>query len=428
MVDPDAAARRTLRRHRAFATFLLVVMAAITIGTYWLPRMWHGMALGYWDDLLQASAKAGLVGGLADWFAVTALFRHPLGLPIPHTAIIPNEKARLGQALGRFVSRHVMNPDEIGRVLGRFDVGGFVKALLNDPAIVAPLARSLASMMPRILATVEDGRARRMMARLIPRMVGGPEAGRMVARALRGLVEGGKHQEVLTFIIDSLREGMLSREDQLRGFIEERVRDQGGRLVGWAFGASVATRILTTVNAELARMGPGGSELREAFDVWARREIALMEHDPARAAEIGRALRQVISHDTVQAWTWDVWGRLRAAVEADAARPNGRTIALFEGAIRNLGELVANDPGTRARLQRTAERLAVGLLPAAQVQIAAFIATVVSGWDTPTIVDRLELRVGKDLQYVRMNGTLVGFLVGGVLFAGLTAVFGHVAF
>jgi uncharacterized membrane-anchored protein YjiN (DUF445 family) len=429
MVDPDAEARRTLRRHRAFATFLLVIMAAVTLASYWLPRgTWHGHALAYWVDLLQASAKAGLVGGLADWFAVTALFRHPLGIPIPHTAIIPKEKERLGRALGRFVSRHVMNPDEISRVLSRFDVGGFVKALLNDPAIVAPLARSLASMMPRILATVEDGRARRTIARLIPRLVGGPEAGRVVARALRGLVEGGRHQEVLTFVIDSLRDGMLSREDQLRGFIEERVRDQGGRLVGWAIGAQVANRILSTVNAELSRMGPGGSELREAFDEWVRREITLMEEDPERAREIGRALRSVISHETVQAWTWDVWSRLRLALEADAGRPNGRTVALFEGAVRNLGEMVATDEPTRARLQRTAERLAAGLLPAAQVQIADFIAQVVSGWDTATITDRLELRVGKDLQYVRMNGTLVGFLAGGVLFAVLTALFGHVAF
>ena len=228
MLDPDAPARRTLRRYRAFATSLLALMAALTIATHFLPRgLTHGIHLAYWDDLLQASARAGLVGGLADWFAVTALFRHPLGIPIPHTAIIPHEKARLGQALGRFVSRHVMNPDEVARVLARFDVGGFVRELLNDPAIAAPLARSVASMMPRILASVEDGRARRMLTRLIPRLIGSPEAGRVVARALRGLVEGGRHQEVLTFVIDSLREGMLAREDQLRGFIEERVRDQG---------------------------------------------------------------------------------------------------------------------------------------------------------------------------------------------------------
>jgi uncharacterized membrane-anchored protein YjiN (DUF445 family) len=421
MIDPDADARRTLRNYRAFATLLLLIMAAVTLGAYWLPP-------SYWTDLLQASAKAGLVGGLADWFAVTALFRHPLGLPIPHTAIIPREKARLGQALGRFVSRHVVNKDEVTRLMGRFDVGAFAKQLLNDPAIVKPMARSLASMMPRVLATVEDGRARRTVARLIPRLVGGPGAGRVVARALRSLVEGGRHQEVLSFILDKLREGMLAREDQLRDFIAAKVRDQGGRLVGWALGATVASRVLATVNAELDQMGPNSTALRDAFDEWVRVEIIRMEDDPERAAEIGRALRRVIAHDTVQAWAWDVWSRVRVTLEADSARPNGRTITLLEGAIHNLGELLANDEVARERLQRTAEKLVAGLMPSAQTQIADFIAGVVASWDTETITDRLELRVGRDLQYVRMNGTLVGALAGGVLFAALHAIFGRVAF
>jgi uncharacterized membrane-anchored protein YjiN (DUF445 family) len=420
-VDPDALARRSLARYRAFATWLLMLMAAATLGAYLLPR-------GYWTDVLQASAKAGFVGGIADWFAVTALFRHPLGLPIPHTAIIPQQKARLGQALGRFVSRHVLTEAEIGRLMEKFDIGDFVRLLLTDPAITAPLARALAGYLPRILASVEDGRARRVLARLMPRMVGGPEAGRVVARALRGLVEGGRHQEVLSFVLDKLRAAMIEKEDVLRAMIEERVREQGGRLMGWALGATIATRVLASVNGEMERMGPGSSELRDAFDEWVRREITLMEEDPARAAEMGRALRRVMSHETVQAWAWDVWSRLRAALEADSAKPNGRTVVLLESAIGNLGELIATDEAARARVRRTAERLIAGLLPAVQTQVAGFIADVVASWDTATIIDRLELRVGKDLQYVRMNGTLVGFVVGGAAYALLRALFGHVAF
>lgn len=420
-LDPDLLARRSLRRQRAVATGLLLFMAALTIACYALPH-------AYWADVLQASAKAGFVGGIADWFAVTALFRHPLGLPIPHTAIIPQQKVRLGQALGRFVSRHVLTEAEIGRLMGQFDIGDFVRLLLTDEAVVAPLARALAGYLPRILASVEDGRARRVLARLMPRMVGGPEAGRVVARALRGLVDSGRHQEVLGFVLDKLREGMIAKEDVLRGMIEERVREQGGRLVGWALGATIATRVLASVNAEMERMGPGSSELRDAFDVWVRREITLMEEDPARAAEMGRALRRVMSHETVQAWAWDIWSRLRMALEADAARPEGRTVSLLEAAIGNLGDLIATDEGARLRVHRTAERLIRGLLPLAQTRISDFIADVVASWDTATITDRLELRVGKDLQYVRMNGTLVGFVIGGAAYAALRAGFGRVAF
>lgn len=419
--DPDRAARRALARHRAIATGLLVLMAALTLGTFYLPR-------GYWTDLLQAAAKAGFVGGIADWFAVTALFRHPLGLPIPHTAIIPREKARLGAALGRFVSRHVLAEQEVHRFLARFDVGDLLRTILTGDRVVRPLAQALAGYVPRVLATVEDGRARRLMARLLPRLIGGAGTGRVVARALRTLVEGGRHQEVLSFTLEKLRETMRDKELELRAMIEERVREQGGRLVGWALGATIATRILTFANAEFDRMEGGGSALRDAFDEWVRREIDRIERDPERAAEIGRGLRRLLSHESVQAWGWDVWARLRAALEADTQRPEGRVATVLETALRNLGALIATDAAARGRVQQATEQLLRGLLPAAQPQIAGFIADVVGSWDTATITERLELRVGKDLQYVRMNGTIVGFLVGGAAYAALLAIFGRVSF
>jgi uncharacterized membrane-anchored protein YjiN (DUF445 family) len=419
--DPDAEARRTLARHRAFATTLLVVMALLTLLSYALPEGWG-------SDLLQASAKAGFVGGIADWFAVTALFRHPLGIPIPHTAIIPHQKERLGQALGRFVARHVFTEDEVARILGRLDLAGILHRFLADPASNRPAAETLAGMLPRLLASVEDGRARRMLARIVPRLVGSPAAGTVVARALRGLVEGGRHQEVFGFILGQFKALLASREEALRAAIEERVRDQGGRLVGWALGASIARRVLATVNAELDKMSPDGSELRAAFDEWVRREITRLEEDPARAAQMGAAIRRVVSHETVQTWLWDIWGRLRSALEADAAKPEGRTVAYLEGALANLGWMLESDPAARVQVQRAAEAIVARLLPAAQVHLAEFIAKVVAGWDTETITDRLELRVGKDLQFVRVNGTLVGFLVGGLVYAALRATFGSASF
>jgi uncharacterized membrane-anchored protein YjiN (DUF445 family) len=419
--DPDAEARRALRRHRAFATALLVLMAALTLGSYALPASAA-------TDLLQAAAKAGFVGGIADWFAVTALFRHPLGIPIPHTAIIPQQKERLGAALGRFVAAHVFTEAEVAGVLARLDLPGILHRFLADPVAARPAAVALAALLPRVLATVEDGRARRLVARIVPRILGGPGAGRVVARAMASLVEGGRHQEVFGFVLAQLRELLSSKEDGLRVAIEERVREQGGRLVGWALGASIARRVLATLNAELDKMSPDGSELRAAFDEWVRREIARLEGDPARAAEVGAAIRRVVAHQTVQAWLWDVWARLRLALEADAARPSGRTVTTIEGALGNIGAMLETDPAARQRVYVAAESVIASLLPSAQVRLAEFIAQVVANWDTATIVDRLELRVGRDLQYVRVNGTLVGFLVGGLLYWLLRALFGHVSF
>ena len=419
--DPDRLARLSLARHRAFATGLLVIMAALTLGSYALPPGWG-------TDLLQAASKAGFVGGVADWFAVTALFRHPLGLPIPHTAIIPAQKERLGRALGRFVATHVFTEAELRRTIGRVDLVAILHRFFADPDAVRPAAETLAGLLPRLLATVEDGRARRLIARLVPRVLGGRGASAVLARALAGLLEGGRHQEVLSFILVQVRALLAAKEDQLRAVIAERVREQGGRLVGWALGAQVARRVLTTLNTEMDKVGPDGSDLRDAFDQWVRAEIARMETDPARAAEVGAAIRKVVSHETVQAWLWDIWARLRVAMEADAAQPGGHTVAFIEGALANLGTLLEADPAVRARVQTAVEGVAITVLPSAQASLSTFIGDVVANWDTATLVDRLELRVGRDLQYVRVNGTVVGFLVGGVLYGVLRAVFGSVAF
>ncbi len=419
--DPDDAARASLRRHKAVATALVAFMAALTIATYRLPP-------SFATAILQAAAKAGFVGGIADWFAVTALFRHPLGLPIPHTAIIPEQKARLGRAHGRFVANQVFTGAEVARTLEKLDLAGIIARTLADPATARPAAQALAAMLPKLLTTVEDGRARKVITRILPRMLGGPEAGRLIARALRQLVEGGRHQEVFGYVMTQVKTILLAREEALRQAIQDRVREQGGRLVGWVLGATVASRVLGVINAELEKMEADHSDLRAAFDEWVRQEITRIEEDPTRAAELGAALRRVVAHDSVQAWFWDVWSRMRIAFEADAGKPTGRTVAFLEQALANLGTLLATDPAAHARLQATVQGIVSGLIPAGQVQIADFVAQVVAGWDAKTITEKLELRIGPDLQYVRINGTLVGFVVGGLAYAALHAMFGTVAF
>ncbi|HQT66188.1 MAG TPA: DUF445 domain-containing protein [Acetobacteraceae bacterium] len=410
--DPDAALRRSLARHRAFATSLLVLMAALMVLGYTLPD-------NDWTGLLRDASKAGLIGGLADWFAVTALFRHPLGIPIPHTAILPAQKERLGAALGRFVATNVFTEDDVGKLLDSLDVPALLGRLVGDKLAARPAAEALAGMLPQLLASIEDGRARRLIARILPRLVSGPAAGALVARALAGLVEGGRHQEVFSFILGQLKDLLTSREAVMRDAIKERVREQGGRLVGWAVGATVARRVLNAVNVELERVGPDGSELRDAFDEWVRREIDRLETDPARAAELSAALKRVVAHDTVRAWAWDIWARLRQALEEDAKRPQGRTIAVLEGAFANLGAMLASDPASRARINLAASSMVIRLLPLAQSEIAGFIGRVIGNWDAATITEKLELRVGKDLQFIRVNGTIVGFAAGAAIYAVL---------
>jgi uncharacterized membrane-anchored protein YjiN (DUF445 family) len=417
VLDADEAARRSLRRHRFVATGLLIMMGVICAGSFALPQ-------GLWRELLESASKAGVVGGLADWFAVTALFRRPLGLPIPHTAIIPAQKERLGRALGRFIGAHVITSEEVSRVLARADLPGLVHRFLSDPATARPAAAAMAAAVPKLLGSLEDGRARRVMGRLLPRMVSGPDAGRVVAKALYGLVEGGRHQEVFTFVLEQLRGMLLNKEEDLRGGIRERVREQGGSLLGWAIGGSVAKRVIAAVNAELDAIGPDGSTMRLTFDEWVREQIHQIETDPERSAEIGAAVKRMVSHPSVQQWLGDVWGRLRLAIERDAEKPNGHTVTLLEATLQKFGEAIEKDPTIRAGLERGVAAIVAALLPLAQERAADFVADVVAKWDAKTVTERLELRVGRDLQYIRINGTLVGFLAGGLLFLLLRAIFG----
>lgn len=408
LLDPDAGLRATLKRHKFFASSLLVLMAGLTVLGYALPPS-PGAAL------LRDAAKAGFIGGVADWFAVTALFRHPLGLPIPHTAILPAQKERLGHALGRFVANHVVTETDVRKLLGNLDSPAILRRFLTDSTATRPLAEALAGMLPKLLASIEDGRARKLLARLLPKLIGGQAAGVVVARALAGLVAGGRHQEMLSFILTQLKETLAAREETLTAAIRDRVAQHGGKLVGWAVGAAVARRVLAAVNQELERIGPDSSEMRDAFDEWVHHEIDKLETDPARAAELGRALQGVLAHDTVKAWAWDVWARMRRALELDAANPHGRSVTVIENALASLADVLEKDEAAKARVNAAVESIVLRALPAAQEGGAEFIGRVVGAWDAATITEKLELRVGKDLQYIRVNGTLVGFLLGAAI-------------
>ncbi len=415
--DPDGAARRGLARQKRRATLLLAAMGGLVLAGY-------AAGHGFWAGLLQATAKAGLVGGLADWFAVTALFRHPLGLPIPHTAILPAQKDRLGRALGGFVANHVFTEADIDRALARIDLPLLLQGVLLDPHVSEMAQGAARRMVPHLLDGLEAGRARELLARLLPRLLNNNHLAPVVARGLRALVDGDRHQEVLSFLLDQIKVLLKSREAHLHQMIADRVREQGGRLVGWAIGGSVASRVLGAITAELERTDPHDSDLREAVTAWMRREIDLIETDPDRARELGDTVRALFTHHSLKQWAAHVWSRARGAIEDDLGQPESWIARLVAESLHRTGEVVGQDRAVRDAIDRAARTLARRALPGLRAQLAGFIAEVVAGWDTRLLVDRLELRVGRDLQFVRINGTLVGAMVGGLLFLGLRLLLG----
>ena len=290
---------------------------------------------------------------------------------------------------------------------------------------VSAMAHGAATRMgPHLLDGLEAGRARELLARLLPRLLNNNHLAPVVARGLRALVDGDRHQEVLSFLLDQIKVLLKSREAHLHQMIADRVREQGGRLVGWAIGGSVASRVLGAITAELERTDPHDSDLREAVTAWMRREIDLIETDPDRARELGDTVRTLFTHHSLKQWAAHVWSRARGAIEDDLGQPESWIARLVAESLQRTGEVVGQDRAVRDAIDRAARTLARRALPGLRAQLAGFIGEVVAGWDTRLLVDRLELRVGRDLQFVRINGTVVGAMVGGLLFLGLRLLLG----
>jgi len=184
--------------------------------------------------------------------------------------------------------------------------------------------------------------------------------------------------------------------------------------------------VLATVNAELAKVEPDDSDLRAAFDAWVSYEIERLEKDPARAAELGEALRRALSHPAVSLWLEDAVLRLSQMARFDAERENGRIVTALAGLLGNLGRSLTESEAARAGLKRLVEETVAALAPAAQSRIEGFVSEKVSAWSDEDLIERIELKVGRELQLIRLNGTLVGAVVGALLYAALTLIFGSV--
>lgn len=420
----DDEARRALARQKQAATGLLALMGGLTFASYLAP-LYNLVTPGLWLETFRAGTRAGVVGGLADWFAVTALFRHPLGLPIPHTAIIPAQKERLARALGRFVSTQVFTEKEVSAVLTKVDLPSALSGILSEPATKEALTRSVLASVPQILERLEDGRASAALGRTLPLLLGGNNLSPVVVRGMRALVEGNQHQEVLSFLLRQIKSGLQAREPALRSMIEERVREQGGRFLGWMIGSSIASKVLTAASEELERIDPEDSALREGFTDWVRSEIDRIEQDPDRASELTHALRSVFSHESMVSWGADLWARLRGMIEEDVSRQDGWVATMVGEALSRLAWQAKHDPGTRTRIEDGVRKALERSLPWLREQLSGFIASVVSNWDAVSVAEKLELRVGRDLQYVRINGTVVGFAVGALLSLLIHFLFGQ---
>lgn len=407
IADQDVRQRRALRRNRAAATALLLLMIGVFVATSIVPER------GFWLALLHATAEAGVVGGLADWFAITALFRRPLGLPIPHTAILPRSKNRIGEGLGTFLERHFLTEALLVPRLRAFDVAGHAANWLADRQHAEFLTDRFAGVLPHAMAALDDQELRSFTAKAVGLRLRDVDAASLVGKALSVMTTGGYHAAVLDRASELARDFLDQNSAQLAEATAE-----GPRRRWWipsAVNKQVARAILKGLRELLGELQvPDGTLRRKALaaidDV--ARDLAT---SPIYRAKFEAAKHELLERPEIQAWLGSVWDEIRESLLADLAASPSHTRDGLATALVSVGRALQADAKMRARLNKLVEGAIIGLLPW-RGELARFIADVVRRWDEKALVQRVELALGADLQYVRFTGTLVGAAIGSMLF------------
>jgi len=401
----EGEARRALGRNRTLATGLLVGMAVVFVLTFLAEDP------NFFILLVRAATEAGIVGGMADWFAVTALFRHPLGLPIPHTAILPRSKDRIGRALGSFIEQSFLTPEVLIPTLRQAEAARRIAGWAATPENAELVSRSLVSVLPQVVRALENSELRDFARRTIGEQLSEVDLAPLVGRAVRLLSESGEADALFDRAIDAASAWL----EENRGFFDEVVRQRSRWWVPKTVDRRIATAIVDGAGDLLSQLREPGSEARERFRAavfdWAEQLVA----SPGHREQFNALKARLLANPDVQAWFGSAWNGLIRVVLDDLERPESRTKAAIAQAIVSMGDALAVDEAMRARLDALIEGAAERAI-AWRGRVADFVADVVASWDAATLSDRLEIVIGNDLQYIRMNGTIVGALVGCVLF------------
>jgi uncharacterized membrane-anchored protein YjiN (DUF445 family) len=395
---------RRLRRARALATGLLALAAAGFAATLTMRDASPAVLL------LRAIAEAALVGGLADWFAVTALFRRPLGLPIPHSAILPTNKDRIGEGLARFLDRHFLSPELLLPEFRSLHVADRIADWLARCRNAEALAAEVVKGLPHLLRAVDDRQITAFLVRALGGQLDNVKVGPIAGQLLRLLTASGYHEAVLDGALDYAGNFLAGNRERLLEAVAEHRRSWIPKAINRQIAQAVLRGIAELID-DLRR--PDGAARRALL---ARIDEIASELTASRSTAIAsvRSARAILNQPEVRAWIASSWYQLRDLLLQDLESPSPqlrRTLALM---IAAAGETLRADTAMRQRLDMTFEALVVEALPW-RAQLVRFVTEVVRRWEPRSFSDRIEAAVGADLQYIRMNGTVVGGLVGGAL-------------
>ena len=406
-LDPNVDQKiRDLRRMRLIATLLLVLMTALFVATSLTMAAWP------WLAYVRAFAEAAMVGACADWFAVVALFRRPLGLPIPHTGIVPRNKERIGGALGRFMSNNFLSPSVLAKRLDKIEAAQWAAAWLNDHGNARRIAGQASRFLPQVLGVLPREQLVDWATKAALRGVEALPAAPLASKILSLLWAQGETQALLNRAIELAEASLISHKDLIRA----KVTQNSSRLIPKWIDGMLADKVMNGLQSTLAEMcnpeHPWRIELRSAVETL----IFDLANNPDMRERGEKMKTEWLANPVFVAQVAELCQDVEAQLNANVSVHAASIAAGLEFALLALGEWLRKDEKIQARLNRWARRAALRALAPRRAEIGAYIANVVANWDATTLVNRMELQVGKDLQYIRINGTLVGGLVGLVIF------------
>ena len=395
---------------RRIATGLVVFMAIAFLATAGLAE--RSALWGY----VHAFAEAALVGSLADWFAVTALFRHPLGLPIPHTAIIPQNKDRIADTMAGFLKDNFLTPQVVARRMQEMNLARAVGQYLGQPGERGD-SRVLAGagqLGVEILESLDPDRLGMQVRAGLAGQLEKVRVAPLLGQALEAMIADGRHRPLIDALIK--RAGLVIEDNEplIRAMIHERAN---ALLRFTGLDERLANSVLDGLYRMLAEvLIDPDHPLRGKVDEGLRDLAHNLQHDPVMQAKVERMKNDLLANPALTDWWQGVWERIRRAlIDMLSNAGSGQGVPALRDAMQQMGAALRDDPRLQAQVNRFARRTAVGVSNRYGGQIVQLVSETVRRWDATTVTDRVESAVGRDLQFIRINGTLVGGLVGLVL-------------
>ena len=389
------------------ATSMLLVATAL----YLVAKvMGEEGAWGY----LRAFAEAAMVGGLADWFAVTALFRHPMGLPIPHTAIIPERKDDIGRGLGEFVQGNFLTPEVLEPKLVSIDAAGAAGRWMADPINAAKFGANLGAVVGGLGMVLSDDDMQDALGRTVLDQMRQIETSKLAGRSLAVLLNSGQHRPMF----DAALRGSARFLNENQTLLRQKLAAESPWWVPESIDDRIFRKILTALDGYIHEvLANPRHELRLGVERRLAELAERLQHDPELAHRATEVRDDILSRDEVREWAQSLWQSLKESLRESAERPDSELRMRVEMAVRLFGARLQHDADLAAKVNGWVRQGIVYVASEYRHEAADLISSTVAAWDATEASERIEVQVGRDLQFIRINGTVVGGLAGLVIHA-----------